>query len=184
MSLELLIGPMFAGKSSHILGTLRRHVFIGRNTLCITSSLDNRYSAAGRIVTHDKESYPATATSRLNALLSSKSFKDAQCIIIEEAQFFPDLKDFVSDAVEVHSKSVICVGLDGDSDRKPFGQILDLVPYADSVSKMSALCSRCSDGTQAIFTYRKPGAPEGQVSVGADEQYEALCRKHYLTAPR
>ena len=54
MSLELLIGPMFAGKSSHILGTLRRHVFIGRNTLCITSSLDNRYSAAGRIVTHDK----------------------------------------------------------------------------------------------------------------------------------
>jgi len=173
---------MFAGKSSSIIGTLRRHAFIRRPTLCLTSSLDKRYCAEGCIMSHNQESYPATAVSELMPLIKTPPFEDADCIIIEEAQFFPDLKEFVLEAVEWHGKYVICVGLDGDSERKPFGQVLDLIPYADKVTKFHALCSRCADGTAAIFTYRKPGAPDGQVSVGTDDQYEALCRKHYLAA--
>lgn len=182
MRLELYIGPMFAGKSSYIIGILRRHTFIGRRTICFTSSLDTRYSSEGHVVSHDKIQYPAKAVRILLPELDTDTFRQAHCIIVEEAQFFSDLKEFVLAAVETHGKDVICVGLDGDAERKPFGQLLELIPFADSVVKLKAYCSHCSDGTDAIFSHRKTGISETQISVGASETYEALCRKHYLEA--
>jgi len=165
---------MFAGKSTTILGILRRHAFIGRKTMCVTSSLDSRSSS--RIMSHDNESYPAIAVYQLMPLLSSKEFAESAAIIIEEAQFFHDLKEFVLAAID--TKIVIVVGLDGDSNRRPFGQILDLIPFCDSVQKLTALCTRCGDGTPAIFTSRKiPMAT--QVLVGAADLYEPVCRAHF-----
>lgn len=184
MSLEIILGPMFAGKSSMIIGTIRRNAFINRRTMCITNNLDKRYSTDAKIVTHDKESYPATAVATLSEVRLLGEYHAAECIIIEEAQFFPDLLDFVLSSVEVYKKQVICVGLDGDVQRKPFGQLLDLVPYADTVQKYSALCSECHDGTRAIFTSRKDGTYENQISVGGADKYEPLCRLHYLAANR
>lgn len=180
MSLELFLGPMFAGKSSAVLGIVRRNKVIHRRTLCVTSALDKRYTEEAQIVSHNKESHPAMAVGQLVPLLEHPEFHAAECIIVEEAQFFTDLTAFVLPAVETHGKHVICVGLDGDSERRPFGQLLDLIPYADSYQKFTALCSRCSDGTPALFTYRKAGAPTTQISVGGQNQYEALCRTHFL----
>ena len=181
MSLDLIIGPMFAGKSSAIIGMIRRNNFIGRKMLCITSIIDKRYSDTAKIITHDKDSYPAIAVKALEELRLLSCYHQAECIIIEESQFFPDLRDFVLYSVEVMRKQVICVGLDGDARRKPFGQLLDLIPYADSVEKYRALCSICHDGTKAIFTSRKIIDPAvGQIFVGGADEYEPLCRKHYL----
>jgi thymidine kinase len=180
MSLELFLGPMFAGKSSAVLGVIRRNAIIGRPTLVLTSALDQRYSTEARITSHNQDSHPATAVQNLRDALSFEAFRDADCVIIEEAQFFTDLRDFVLTAVEEFGKDVICVGLDGDSERQPFGQLLDLIPYANKIQKFAALCRQCGDGTEAIFTFRKPGAPTTQVSVGGQDQYEPLCRQHYL----
>jgi thymidine kinase len=182
MSLEIWFGPMFAGKSSAIIGTLRRNAFIRRTTLCITHSLDKRYSDNSRIVTHDMVSYPAKAVSELMPLLESADFKEAACIIVEEAQFFKDLRNFALEAVEKHGKHLICVGLNGDAERKPFGEVIDLVPYADHVKHFSALCSACSDGTAGIFSFRSTKQVKEQVFVGAEQHYMALCRRHYLLA--
>ena len=184
MRLELYIGPLVAGKSSSIIGILRRHAIIGRRTVCFTSSLDTRYSSEGHIISHDQVKYPAKALNTLLPEIDTDQFRQAHCIIIEEAQFFPDLKDFVLSAVETYDKYVICVGLDGDAERRPFGQILDLIPFADSVVKFKAYCSHCSDGTDAIFTHRKAGPSETQISVGTAVEYEALCRRHYLAAKK
>jgi thymidine kinase len=180
MSLDLYIGPMFAGKSSAILGVVRRNDVIGRKTLCITSALDKRYTTEAKIVSHNKESYPAVAVNELLPLLVSAAFKESEAIIIEEAQFFPDLREFALSAVEDFGKAVICVGLDGDSERRPFGHLLDLIPYADKVQKFTALCMRCHNGTDAIFTLRKAGAPGSQIAVGGQDTYEPVCRKHYI----
>ena len=182
MRLDLYIGPMFAGKSSSIIGIVRRHAFIRRRTTCYTSLLDNRYSSEGFIVTHDNENYPAKALSILLPEIDTDEFHQTHTIVIEEAQFFPDLKEFVLAAVETYGKHVICVGLDGDAEIKPFGQLLELIPFSDYVVKFKAYCSHCSDGTDAIFTHRKVGPSKTQISVGAAEEYEALCRRHYLAA--
>jgi len=175
---------MFAGKSSSIIGTLRRHAFINRPTMCITNSLDTRYNATAIVISHDKESYPAIAVSHLIPMLETDEFTNSSCIIIEEAQFFTDLKDFVLAAVEIYNKQVICVGLDGDSERRPFGQLIELIPFADTVKKFKALCGRCHDGTNALFSYRKRGIPSTQINVGSEDKYEALCRTHYLNAKK
>ena len=185
MSLELWLGPMFAGKSSAIIGTLRRHAFIKRKTFCITHTLDTRYTAGAssksQIVSHDQESYPAKALSELMPVIELPEFKDAACIIVEEAQFFPDLRDFALEAVEKYGKHVICVGLNGDAERRPFGQLIELIPYTDVVKHFHALCALCCDGTPGIFTHKVDKLVE-QVFVGADDHYKALCRRHYLSA--
>lgn len=182
MSLTLYVGPMFAGKSSTVLGLIKRNTIIGRRTFVITSQLDKRYNQDA-ITSHDLESYPAISTKELLVLLQSIEYEQAECIIIEEAQFFPDLKAFVLTAVERDQKDVIVVGLDGDSERRPFGQVLDLVPYCDAVHKLTALCMKCKDGTAALFTHRKAcAASQQQVNVGAADQYEPLCRQHYIKA--
>jgi thymidine kinase len=111
-------------------------------------------------------------------LLQGPEFLSAKAIIIEEAQFFNDLKVFVLTAVEQFKKDVVVVGLDGDSNRKPFGQILELIPYCDSVQKLTAVCTKCENGVRAIFTSRKVHA-DSQVLVGAADLYEPLCRRHY-----
>lgn len=180
MPLELYIGPMFAGKSTEILGIIRRNSCIKQKTVCITHSIDTRYSSSGQIVSHNKDSAPALATDKLAALFHHPLVRTADCIIIEEAQFFTDLKAFVLPLVDTLQKHVICVGLDGDSNREPFGQVLDLVAHADAIHKLKALCTRCADGTPALFTYRAAGAPTTQINVGTADTYEALCREHFL----
>ena len=177
MSLELYCGPMWAGKSSTVLGTLRRYSSIGWKILLLTSELDNRYGS-GMVVSHDQEKYPALAVRNLLEVAKTKVYEDAQLIMIDEAQFFPDLYEFVLQAVDQHEKHVICVGLDGDSDRKPFGDILRLVPHCDSIRKITSFCSECRDGTPALFSYHRTHKNE-QVSVGHTNQYEPLCRKHF-----
>jgi thymidine kinase len=177
MSLELVLGPMFAGKSSYILSSLRRYEAIGWNILCITSDLDTRYEE-GAIHSHNHDRHSAIPTATLMPLLKTNQYKDARLLIIEEAQFFPDLYSFVEMAVDQYGKDVIVVGLDGDSERRPFGKILSLIPLCDKVTKLTAMCKRCEMPTDAIFTYRKNG-DKSVVSVGADAEYEALCRTHY-----
>ena len=58
---------------------------------------------------------------------------------IDEGQFYPDLVEKVEEYVR-KDKHIIIAALDGTFDRKPFGQIPDLIPLCDSVVKVSAIC--------------------------------------------
>lgn len=179
MSLQLYIGPMFSGKSSVALELINTFENNGVRVLCITSSLDKRYITEPAIMSHDKVSHAAVAVSTLMPLLETEVFVNADAIVIDESQFFPDLKTFVLTAVDTCGKDVACVGLDGDSDRKPFGQILDLIPYCDFVKKLKAKCSVCGLD-DALFTHRIEQGIIEQIHVGGANTYMALCRMHYL----
>jgi thymidine kinase len=177
MSLEVVLGPMWAGKSSTILGTIRRYKAIGWDVLVLTSSLDDRYGEQ-TISSHDREHHPAIAVKELTPLLSSETYQKARLVVLEESQFFPDLLEFVKQAVDHDEKHVVAVGLDGDSERMPFGKILQLIPLCDTVRKITSLCAQCCDGTPALFSHRRVQL-DSQVAVGAASLYEPLCRKHY-----
>lgn len=179
MSLEVVCGPMFSGKSSHIYSIMKRYAAIGVNVLVIKPSNDTRYSVFPEVVTHDGVKFDCISTTRNLMSLEFDFTNSSKVIVIEEAQFFVDLVQFVRWAVDTQGKNVVVVGLDGDSDRKPFGQVLDCIPLADKVTKLCALCPLCKDGTPAPFTYRKVHEG-GQVLVGASDKYEALCRYHFL----
>jgi thymidine kinase len=186
MSLELLIGPMFAGKSSAIQSIVRRHQSLGWKVFVITNSMDTRYSDSPMIVNHDKQMMPAVATDKLMPLLETQEYKESRLVVVEEAQFFSDLIPFIEAVVDKHGKHAVVVGLDGDADRRPFGRVLDLVPMADRITKLTAMCKHCGDGTPAIFTFAHNTDTEAAIAsgsvinVGADEKYVPLCRSHYL----
>lgn len=179
MSLEIVLGPMFAGKSSYILSSLRRYEAIGWPVLSITSTLDTRYETDA-IHSHNHESHSAISTDLLTPLLMTASFAEARLLVIEEAQFFKDLYPFVYQAVDVCGKDVLVVGLDGDSERRPFGRIAEIIPLCDKITKLTAMCKMCGNGTPAIFTHRhRKDADTSIIKVGEADTYEALCRRHY-----
>ena len=180
-SLTIIMGPMFAGKSSAVISRLRRAEVLGWKSFVITSSADTRYSEKSKIMTHDLASMDATGATVLKGLEQRAEYAQARLIVIEEGQFFADLYDFVARAVEEDGKDVVVVGLDGDSDRKPFGDILRLVPLADEVQRLTSLCKRCGDGTAGLFSALVRGSKGGeQIFVGGSDSYEAMCRKHYM----
>ena len=181
MHLTLILGPMFAGKSTAILTKVRRARSLGWNTLVLTSALDTRYQdAVSEVKTHDQDHVKALGVSSLLTVKAESEYAEARLVIIEEAQFFKDLYEFVLEAVEVDGKDVVVVGLDGDSDRRPFGDVLRLIPLADEVVKLTALCKRCGDGTAALFSALVVGQKTEQICVGGADRYEPLCRRHFL----
>lgn len=181
MSLRVVVGPMFAGKTSEIQSVVRRYTCLGKTVLVLTADIDNRYAAGGAIVNHDRTALPAHGVDvrGLVGVLDWPEFAGAAAIVVDEAQFFVGcLVDFVRRAVDVYGKHVVIVGLDGDAAQRPFGDVLALIPHADTVEKKTALCLTCGDGTPAIFT-RALGTHEAQVEVGGAERYAPVCRKHY-----
>jgi len=185
MHLTLIMGPMFAGKSSAVISRVRRAEVLGWKTFVITSAKDDRYkesSSSAKIMTHDKAGIEAFGVTVLKGTREHPEYSAARLIVVEEAQFFQDLYEFVVAAVEMDGKDVIVVGLDGDSDRRPFGDILRLVPLADEVLRLTSLCKRCGDGTPALFSALCRGHDEKteQIFVGGSDMYEAVCRKHYI----
>jgi thymidine kinase len=178
MSLDIVLGPMWAGKSSYIIGKIRRYRAIGWEVLVIVNPLDDRYG--NHVVSsHDKEQISALAISDLSNLFDHSRYSSSRLLVIEEAQFYKGLYDFVKLAVERDNKHVVCVGLDGDAERQPFGEILSLIPLCDNVEKIKSLCAECGDGTPALFTHRFHKS-QTQIQVGSKTTYAPLCRKHYI----
>ena len=179
MSLHLIVGPMFAGKTSAIQSVVRRYTSIGKTTLVLTADIDTRYQeSADAVVSHDRSSVSATAihVDHLAGVLVTDAFKEAFAIVVDEAQFFSGLYEFVKACVD-SGKHVVVVGLDGDGLGKPFTHVLELVAIADSVEKKTALCGLCGDGTPAIFT--KALQKQDRIAVGGADMYEPTCRKHF-----
>ena len=172
------LGSMFSGKSTEILRLINRYKTLKKNILAINHSSDTRYGE-NKIISHNKESHDCLSISELTPLLQNKKFTDCEVIFIEEAQFFSDLFDFVTQSADIYKKIVVVAGLDGTYKREPFGDVLRLIPHAESVIKLHALCLKCNDGTKASFTKRIINN-ESDILVGSKESYIAVCRKHYL----
>jgi thymidine kinase len=175
--LDLIIGPMFSGKSSELIRIARRLRVINSPYIVIKPTIDKRYES-NRIVSHDKESELCLVTDDLELILDTE-INNFNTIIIDEGQFLKNLKKKVLYWVEELNKHVIIGGLDGDYKRKPIGEILDLLPYSDSCKKVSALCKYCNDGTPGLFSHRNTECNE-QILIGSNDVYISLCRYHYL----
>ena len=183
--LELIIGPMFSGKTSKLLELYKQCTFCNIPVSIVNHSLDKRYDNS-MMSSHDKVMAPCLQCTELNELWSidgnineiDSGLHKSDVILINEGQFFPDLYDVVVDMLNQHKKVYIS-GLDGDFTRKRFGSILDLIPLCDKVTKLTSLCSFCRDGTPGIFSMRLTNEKE-QTVVGVNN-YMPVCRKCYDT---
>ena len=172
--LEVILGPMFSGKTTRIIDIYNSEYQQGKNIMVINYSGDTRYHDT-MLSTHDKIMIPCIFTNTLTDVCNVNDIKDIDTILINEGQFFDDLYDVIKELVKKQKKKVYVCGLDGDFKRDKFGGILDLIPICDNVIKLKANCNSCSN--YALFSFRK-SREEQQISIGSDN-YVPLCRNCY-----
>jgi thymidine kinase len=181
--LKVILGSMFAGKTTELIKEYKRHSSCGYKCLFINHVIDDRYvTEKNKTSTHDK-----VIVNSLNVGDNLLDFFNKDCptyylmsqynvIFINEGQFFKDLYDFVDLIVNSKNKKVFVCGLDGDFKRKTIGSILNIIPLCDDVIKIKAICCDCKTN-DGIFTHRLTDEKK-QLVVGS-KNYVSLCRKCY-----
>jgi len=159
--LSLTLGCMFSGKTTALIKNKVEgvHMILDYETTNATT-----YSIS-LLHSHDDDMVHCIKTK----LLTTIDISTADIISINEAQFFPDLVHFVEEALR-QKKQVYVYGLDGDFQQKPFGQILLLIPFADSYTKLYA---QCMCGKPAAFTKR---LSTNTSQYAPDDAYRPSCR--------
>lgn len=168
MSLELIIGPMFSGKTTHLIGRIERHSIAGRSCVIMRHQIDTRTED---IVTHSGIKFEGNImvySNRNRKIL--KELVDYDVVGIDEGHFFQDIGEIVSYLL-IMKRIVVVSTLNSSYNRLPFEHLKMLYVEADKIIKLSAVCYKCKK--DAIFTKRK----EGFVGdVGGKEMYDACCR--------
>lgn len=173
--LQLILGPMFSGKTTEFISRLHVQRASKRRCLVIKHTKDRRYSDS-HVTAHNLNTIEATTT--VSCLIEAEREAAEYSVIgIDEAQFFPDVVEFCEKMANA-GKLVIVAALDGTFERKPFGRILDLIPLAEDVVKLSAVCACCRK--KAAFSGRIVANTEVELIGGAD-MYRALCRACYVS---
>ena len=180
MSLTIIMGPMFAGKSTEL---VRRIKSSNSPKLVINHVMDSRY-AKTHIATHDGKQIQCTSMEKLEEIFTNYhnynlyQLDDVAEIYIDEAQFFTDLYDVVRDLVLNCRKTVIISGLDGDFQMRPFSKskMLDLIPLASEIIKLHATCYKCDN--PAWYSKRLITSDE-QILVGTSSLYQPSCLLHH-----
>ena len=175
--LEIILGPMFSGKTSKLVQVYKQCQICNIPVLTINHSNDlERNSTAQMLENHDNIQIPCISVELLSSVPQEKIYQ-SMVILINEGQFFQDLYLFVVKMLE-QNKQVYVAGLDGDFQRNMFGSILQLIPVCDKVDKLTSLCGICKDGTRGIFS-RRITSETVQTLVGGSANYIPVCRSCY-----
>ena len=172
MSLEVILGCMFSGKSSTLLKKISSLRAIGKKCILINHSLDTR--CEDEVKTHENVKSKAK---KFKNLKDFKEWNNYEVIGIDESQFFDDIAETVQQYLK-HGKIVIAAGLNGDFNRKPFPNISNLIALATDIIFTKALCTHCLDGSKATFSRRTHGSKES-ILVGGEKMYEPVCLVHF-----
>jgi thymidine kinase len=172
--IEVIWGPMFAGKTTELLRRFERHVLAGQNVLLVKHRSDCRYDAH-KVVAHGGAEAPAVVAATLAEVAEAAAVVDF--IGIDEGQFFPDVYEWCVVWAD-QGKTVIVAALDTYATRAPWHPIPALAATAETTTKLAAVCDACKG--DAAFTFRV--APEGPtVDVGGKDKYLPLCRACHLS---
>jgi thymidine kinase len=174
--LTVIIGPMFSGKTSELIRRIKRYQLAGKKTTIYKPSIDVRYSIEN-VNSHDGLKYPARIipNDEKGVSILADEYKFYDVIGIDEIQFFPPSIAYLIDEIS-YEKDVIAAGLNLDYRGKPWETVEKLLPYADQIISLSAVCYIC--GEEATRTIRTSEI-EDRILVGGEENYKPVCKKHF-----
>jgi len=170
--IEVIVGPMFSGKSEELIRRLRRAAIARQRVQIFKPKIDERY-AADEIVSHSGLGIPSQVAVRAEDVLAQVQPR-TEVIGIDEAQFLGEELVNVCTKLADSGKRVIVAGLDTDYRGRPFEPMPRLLSVAEEITKLLAICVRC--GNPAVHTQRLVESEE-LVVVGAGGMYEARCRR-------
>lgn len=182
--LQVIAGPMFAGKSEELLRRVDRARRAGRRVEVVGHRLDDRAGPA-RLSTHRGASLPARMLAEPRMLLTLLEGERPNLLALDEAQFFgPDLVPVLEELLGA-GIDVTAAGLCVTYDAGPFAPLPELMALAEEVVKLTAVCAVC--GADAAFHERLVDDGEDALvataaQVGGAESYRAVCRRHHGAA--
>ena len=174
--LGLFMGCMYSGKTSRLIAIYHECKQTGKSVCVINYAGDTRYHAE-LMSSHDRVMIPCTKVLNIYDVFKNnkKLLEETDVFLINEGQFFPDLFEVVKLLVNYHKKIVYVGGLDGDFERKQFGQLIKLIPLATAYEKLYA---KCACGEKAAFTKRRTNDEE-QTVIGGTDMYIPVCQVCY-----
>lgn len=179
--IEVIAGPMYSGKSEELIRRIKRVKIAKQKIQVFKPEIDDRYSKCD-VVSHAGEKQEAISVSSAEEIPSLVD-EDTMVIAIDEAQFFDEKLVDVCVHLADQNKRVICAGLDMDFRGIPFGPMPQLMAVAEFVDKIQAICVVCGNPatrTQRLIDGEPAGMDDPVVLVGAQEKYEARCRKCHV----
>ena len=205
--LKIYIGPMYSGKTTELIRNYNRYkkykqLIIDFDTNEAISVIKKNKSIENidnfqfelesnnnyyfdTLYNHNNQQITSLKIKNINILedlfiQKSPLIQEIKFIHINEAQFFIDLKPVVLNLIEKYNINVYLYGLDGDFKREKFGEIIDLIPYSDSITKLKGVCHNCDN--DALFSHRICNGEEQMLINDSNEnKYIPLCRKCYIS---
>nr|BBO53994.1 thymidine kinase homolog protein [Abalone asfa-like virus]BCY04542.1 Thymidine kinase [Abalone asfa-like virus] len=175
-NLTLLIGPMFASKTSWLLHQAQLANQSNINYIFVKHIFENRNLETPEPYTHNHVTYKSFKVN----MVETQTLKDIidvlltfDMIFIDEGQFFSDLVEIVT-LLANKGKNIAVAGLSSDFRQLPFENINNLIPYCDNIIHMRSVCVYCKNS--AIFSIRKT-KDERLFVVGDSDIYIVVCRK-------
>ena len=170
--IEVIVGPMFSGKSEELIRRLRRAEIARKKVQIFKPNIDNRYSKNG-IVSHSGLEIQSDPVKDADEIVGRINIL-TEVVGIDEGQFLGESLILVCQKLAEAGKRVIVSGLDMDYLGRPFEPMPRLLTLAEEITKLLAICIRC--GNPAVHTQRLVHSDE-LIVVGAKGMYEARCRR-------
>jgi thymidine kinase len=170
--IEVIVGPMFSGKSEELIRRLRRAEIARKRVQIFKPQIDNRYSKT-EIVSHSGLEIQSDPVKDADEIVRKVNLL-TEVIGIDEGQFLGESLVTVCQKLAEAGKRVIVSGLDMDYLGRPFEPMPRLLTTAEEITKLLAICIRC--GNPAVHTQRMVHSDE-LIVVGAKGMYEARCRR-------
>jgi len=147
---------------------------VGKKVLIINAKKDNR-NGMHAVTTHDGAKLEAKSVDMVTVHWFEQFMDDYQVIAFDEGQFFEGLDDVIKVLMK-NKKHVIVSALQGDAYMNQWNMVSKLVPMANDIIQVKALCVKCHG--PASFT--KKLVPGGnRVDVGGKDKYMACCYECY-----
>ena len=168
--LVLYVGPMFAGKSSHLIKAAAAH----ERVLALKPGFDTRDGA--ELVSRDGSHFAAQSVRQWPARADNYDH-----IVLDEVQFMvaPHYEgDIVTElqAAKLRGATVTVGGLDSDYRQQPFEIVSKLMQFADDIIYLEARCHTCNAPARWTAKTHETGR---LLETGDQELYEARCNEHW-----
>ena len=170
--IEIITGPMFSGKTEELIRRLKRAAIARQKIQIFKPARDTRHHTE-KIVSHADQKLIATPVPKAREILIQAD-EDVKVVGVDEVQFFDSDVVKVCEELANRGVRVICAGLDLDFRGFPFPPMPLLLAVSEFVTKQSAICVRCGE---PAFRSQRITALRARVVIGAEEAYEARCRK-------
>lgn len=174
---------MFSSKTSTLIARMLRAQVAGKNVAVVCWSGDVRYGDDGKLHTHDGGTFPCFMFDDHDMEMNLTELAGYDVIGIDEGSFFKGIVKWCEMLANEAGVHVIVATLLGDFRRDGFNDILNLLPRADAIQFLTAVCMGCKT-QDAPFTARLCASPGDVVElVGGAESYVSLCRHCYENQP-